>query len=70
MTAYRNGKGKFVSKDNPLAVIGRLNAALAARKRDNALQDRDARRAEARRLHGVREYGGQRTRAELAERVA
>jgi hypothetical protein len=70
MTAFRNAHGRFVSKDNPLAVIGALQARKDATDRANALEGQRARRAARLRAHGVRPYDGPRTRAELAAGAA
>jgi hypothetical protein len=70
MTAFRAGNGKFVKRDNPLAVIGALQARKDATDRANALDDRRARRTANLRAHGVRPYDGPRTRAELAASAA
>jgi hypothetical protein len=64
-TAYRAGNGKFVRKDNPVAVIGRLQAKREAELAAQRAAELAARRALASR-HG---YRGPLTRAELASLV-
>jgi hypothetical protein len=70
MTAFRAGNGKFVSKGNPIAVIGMMQARKDATDRANALEAQRARRSANLRAHGVKPYNGPRTRAELAAGVA
>lgn len=65
MTAYRAGNGKFVSRDNPIAVAARLNGSHRAAQLAAAREAYEARRSNARR-HG---YAGPLTRAELAAMV-
>jgi hypothetical protein len=43
MTAFRAGNGKFVSKTNPIAVIGRLNRLRAELRQAEALAMRERR---------------------------
>jgi hypothetical protein len=62
MTAYRAGNGKFVSRDNPVAVIGKLNARKQAERAESERKAMEARKRNARR----RGYSGPLTRAELA----
>jgi hypothetical protein len=70
MPAIRNARGHFVPKNNPLVVIGALNAMRAREREVQALQQQQDRRATARELHGVRTgYAGPMTRAELAALV-
>lgn len=70
MTAFRNAHGRFVKSDNPLAVIGAMQARKDATDRANALHAQQERRAANLRAHGVRPYAGPRTRAELAAMLA
>lgn len=64
--SYRAGNGKFVSKSNPAAVIGRLRAAKQA-QRDAETRQANAERESAARRNG---YRGPLTREELARLTA
>lgn len=59
---YRAGNGKFVRRDNPVAVIGRLRDQRERERAEMAAAAEMARRASARR-HG---YSGPLTRGELS----
>lgn len=62
---YRAGNGKFVKRDNPIAVIGRLQEMRRIKLEADAIIAAEARRAQARR-NG---YRGPVTRADLARGV-
>jgi len=65
MTAIRNARGRFVPKNNPLVVIGALQAVRDKERAEQALRQQQERRDNARR----RGYNGPFTRAELAAMV-
>lgn len=66
MTAVRNSRGRFVPANNPLAVIGAMQARLDQERYTRALEDKRARQSTSLRKNGARPYCGPRTRAELA----
>jgi hypothetical protein len=63
--SYRAGNGKFVSRSNPVAVVGRLREA-KQRERDAQLVQAARERRETARKAG---YRGPITREELAQLV-
>jgi hypothetical protein len=70
VTAFRAGNGKFVSKDNPIAVIGRLNKLRAELRQADALAARENELTSRRRTAMRNGYAGPLTRAELARMTA